>query len=58
MVDPGASPGLRLTEYTVKCLAMGLRVWTSSRRASPVGLACSAVSPVNTTSGGPCPTAR
>jgi hypothetical protein len=58
MVDPAGSPGLRLTAYTVKCLAMGLRVWSSSRRASPVVLACSAVSPTNTTSGGPCPTAR
>jgi hypothetical protein len=49
---------LRLTAWTVKCLAMGLRVWSSSRRASPVVLACLAVSPTNTTSGGPCPTAR
>src|SRR5918999_4177652 len=37
---------------------MGLSVCSSNRRASPVGLACSALSPENTTSGGPWPTAR
>jgi hypothetical protein len=50
MVEPAANPGLRLTAQTVKCLAMGLSVCSSNRRASPVGLACSALSPENTTS--------
>ena len=58
IVVPGVSPGRRLMSKTVNRSASALKVLTSSRRFSPVGLPFCEPRPGKTTNGGPFPNAR